>query len=96
VNATLLYHIASVLLLLFALGYRVGFLKLEPPTAECVALRAAMTNVHFQVSGRDYTYGGFYHGLGLYDSVFWFSPCWRLGTLTVIGSEGRWRSRAPA
>jgi hypothetical protein len=88
VNATLLYHIASVLLLLFALGYRVGFLKLEPPTAECVALRAAMTNVHFQVSGRDYTYGGFYHGLGLYDSVFWV-----LAVLTAGHAYGYWIRR---
>jgi len=61
-RATLLYRIASVLLLLFALGHTVGFLKFKPPTAEGVAVRDAMTNVHFQVSGRDYTYGGFYRG----------------------------------
>jgi hypothetical protein len=45
-NATLLYRIASVLLLLFALGHTVGFLKFKPPTAEGVAVRDAITNVH--------------------------------------------------
>jgi len=73
-SATLLYRIASVLLLLFALGHTVGFLKFKPPTAEGVAVRDAMTNVHFQVSGR----GGFYRGLGRCTiPCFWFSPpCW--------------------
>jgi hypothetical protein len=86
-NATLLYRIASVLLLLFALGHTVGFLKFKPPTAEGIAVRDAMTNVHFQVRGRDYTYGGFYRGFGLFNSVFLvFSAvlAWRLGTLAAI------------
>jgi hypothetical protein len=56
-----------------------------------------MTNVHFQVSGRDFTYGGFYRGFGLYNSVFLVFAsvlAWRLGTLaaidpTAIGVVGR-------
>lgn len=56
-NATLLYRIASILVLLFALGHTVGFLKFKPPTAEGIAVRDAMANVHFQVRGHDYSYG---------------------------------------
>jgi hypothetical protein len=40
-----------------------------------------------QVSGRDYTHGGFYRGFGLYNSVFLVFAAvlaWRLGTLATI------------
>jgi hypothetical protein len=79
-----------VLLLLFALWQTVGFLKFKPPTAEGVAARNAVTNVQFQVIGRDYKYGGFYRGFGLYNSVFLvFSVvlAWRLGTLAAIDAK---------
>lgn len=69
-SATVLYRFAAVLLLLFALGHTVGFLKFKPPTPEGVAVRDAMETVHFQVRGRDYSYGGFYRGFGLFNSVF--------------------------
>jgi hypothetical protein len=86
-NATLLYRIASVLLILFALGHTVGFLKFKPPTVEGNAVRDAMTNVHFQVRGRDYTYGGYYRGFGLFNSVFLVFAAmvaWRLATLADV------------
>jgi hypothetical protein len=85
-NATVLYRVASVLLLLFALGHTVGFLKLKPPTPEGIAVRDAMQSVHFQVRGRDYTYGGFYRGFGLFNSVFLVYSAflaWRLGDLAL-------------
>jgi hypothetical protein len=75
-NATLLYRTASVLLLLFALGHTVGFLKFKPPTAEGVAVRDAMTSVHFEVRGHDYSYGGFYRGFGLFNTVFLLFAAW--------------------
>jgi len=81
VNATRLYRIAAVLLILFAAGHTVGFLKLKPPTAEGLAVRDAMNSVHFQVRGRDYSYGNFYLGFGLFNSVYLlFSAflAWRL------------------
>lgn len=53
-NATLLYRIASVLLLLFAVGHTIGFLNFKPPTPEGVAVRDAMNNVHFQVRAETY------------------------------------------
>ena len=95
-NATLLYRIAAVLLLLFALGHTVGFLKFTPPTAEGVAVRDAMVNVHFQVRGRDYSYGSFYRGFGLFNTAFLLFAAllaWHLGTLAArdpqaIGAVG--------
>ncbi len=69
-NGTLLYRIASVLLILFALGHAVGFLKFKPPTPEGIAVRDSMNNVHFQVRGKDYSYGRFYLGFGLFNSAF--------------------------
>lgn len=69
-TAATLYRIASVLLLLFALGHTVGFLTLKPPTPESAAVHDAMNNVRFPVGGRTSTYGGFYVGFGLFDSAF--------------------------
>lgn len=69
-NPKTLYRVAAVLLILFAAGHTFGFLKFKPPTAEGLAVRDAMASVHFQVRGRDYSYGGFYRGFGLFNSVF--------------------------
>lgn len=83
-NVQRLYRISAVLLILFALGHTVGFLKFKPPTPEGMAVRDAMANVHFQVRGRDYSYGGFYVGFGLFNSVFLLYAgflAWRLGEL---------------
>lgn len=89
-NATLLYRIASVLLLLFALGHTIGFLKLKPPTPEGIAVRDAMANVHFKVRGHDYSYGGFYRGFGLFNSVFLLFAAllaWHLGALAARDAQ---------
>ena len=64
-NATLLYRIAAVLLILFAAAHTFGSLNFTPPTPEAVAVRDAMNNVHFQVGGSSYSYGNFYKGLTL-------------------------------
>lgn len=85
-SATVLYRIASVLLVLFTLGHTVGFLKFKPPTADGIAVRDSMTSVHFQVRGKDYTYGNFYRGFGLFNSIFLlFSAvlAWHLGALAA-------------
>jgi hypothetical protein len=85
-NARVLYRIASVLLILFALGHTVGFLKFKPPTAEGIAVHDAMDRVHFQVRGRDYSYGGWYVGFGLFNSIFLLYGAfvaWRLGELVA-------------
>lgn len=85
-NATLLYRIASVVLVLFAAGHTFGFLRFKPPSAEGAAVRDAMNNVTFQVGGRNYTYGGFYQGFGLSISTYLLFTAylaWYLGALAA-------------
>jgi hypothetical protein len=62
-SATLLYRIAAVLLILFAVAHTLGSLSFTPPTPEAAAVRDAMNNVHFTVKGSTYSYGNFYKGL---------------------------------
>jgi len=85
-TATLLYHIASVLLVLFAAGHTFGFLKFKAPTPEGLGVRQAMTDVVFPLRGKNYSYSGFYTGFGLFITIdLLFSAClaWRLGTLAA-------------
>jgi hypothetical protein len=85
-NAKLLYRLATVLLLLFALGHTVGFLRFKAPTEEGQAVRAAMDRVHFEVRSASLSFGGFYVGFGLFVSAsFVFSAflAWYLGGLAA-------------
>jgi hypothetical protein len=83
-KATLLYRIASVLFILFAAGHTFGFLKFKPASPEGLAVRDAMNNVHFQVSGSSFTYSQFYTGFGLYATLYLLFAAflaWHLGDL---------------
>ena len=83
---TLLYRIASILLVLFAAAHTAGFLRFVPPSAEGIAVRDAMYNVHFALRDGTYTYGGFYNGFGLSVSVYLLFAAflaWHLGTLAA-------------
>lgn len=64
-SATLLYCIAAVLLLLFAVGHTVGFMGFKPASPEGLAVRDAMNSVRFEFKGASHSYGGFYTGFGL-------------------------------
>jgi hypothetical protein len=78
------YRIASLVLALFAAGHTYGFLKFTPPTAEGLAVRDAMNQVHFPVKGSDFSYGGFYLGFGLFVTAYLFYSAilaWQLGSL---------------
>ena len=94
--ATWLYRVASIMFLLFALGHTYGFLSFRPSSAEGRAVYQSMNDVHLVVSGRSYTYGGFYRGFGLSATgsmVFWAFLCWYLGDLAranpaAIGTLG--------
>ena len=89
-NATLLYRIASVLLVLFAAGHTFGFMRFKPSAPDALAVRDAMNNVHFQVRGADFSYGGFYTGFGLTITVYLlFSAflAWHLGGLARTHPE---------
>ncbi len=95
-TATLLYRIASVVLVVFAAGHTYGFLKFKPSSAEGVAVRDAMDNVRFQVGSAIFTYGGFYRGFGLLATVYLLFAAflaWHLGGLArntpqAVGSLG--------
>jgi hypothetical protein len=88
-----LYRAASVLFIVFAAGHTFGFLNFKPPTAEGVAVRDAMNNVHF---GANLSYGALYAGFGLYVTLYLlFSAflAWHLGRLAsrlpqAIGALG--------
>jgi hypothetical protein len=83
-NATLMFRIASILFVFFAAGHTFGFMRFKPPTTESLAVREAMNNVHFQVRGSDFSYGGFYTGFGLTITVyliFFAFLSWHLGSI---------------
>jgi hypothetical protein len=85
-NATLLYRIASALLIFFAAGHTIGFLSFKPPTAEGIAVRDAMQNVQFKMGSGTYTYNRFYKGFGLFCTAYLCSRrFWR-------GNWVRWRA----
>jgi hypothetical protein len=79
-----LFRTASVVFLLFAAGHTVGFLSFTPSTAEGIAVRDAMNNVHFPVGAATFSYGGFYRGFGLSATasmLFEAFLAWQLGAM---------------
>jgi hypothetical protein len=82
-KASLLYRIASILLLLFAVGHTLGFRTLDPGWG-VDSLVQTMKSVHFNASGSDRTYWDFFVGFGLFVSVlmaFASIVAWQLGGL---------------
>ena len=89
-SATVLYRIASVLLVLFAIGHTVGFVKFKPSTPEGVAVLEAMNNVHFPVKSAQFTYGQFYNGFGFFATAYLLFAAylaWFLGNLASRNPE---------
>ena len=90
-KATAFYRTAAVLLVLFAVGHTIGFLRFTPPNPEGIAVRQAMDNVHFVVMGSSFSYGGFYRGFGLFITAYLlFSAilAWQFGGLARLGWQG--------
>ncbi|HEV7552214.1 MAG TPA: hypothetical protein VGP65_11045 [Candidatus Angelobacter sp.] len=82
--ATLLYRIAAGVLVLFAAGHTVGFLKFKPPNTEGLSVRDAMDTVRLKIGSGKLTYGDFYRGFGLFCSVYLLFAAylaWYLGGL---------------
>ena len=82
-KASVLYRIASVLLLLFAIGHTVGFRQTDPKWG-VDSLIASMRSIHFDAQGFSRTYWDFYTGFGLFVSVFLLFAAvlaWQLGSL---------------
>ena len=69
-KASVLYRIASVLLLLFAVGHTTGFRQSDPKWG-VDALLASMRSIHFDVQGFNRTYWDLYVAAGLGVGVFY-------------------------
>ena len=83
-NASLLYRISSVLLVLFAVGHTIGFRQVDPNwRADTVV--SGMRSVSFEVQGFNRNYWDFFTGFGLTVTVFLvFSAvlAWRFGSMS--------------
>jgi len=78
-----LYRVASGLLLLFAVGHTLGFLRVDPKWG-VDSLIGSMQSIHFDVQGSSRTYWDFYVGFGLFVTVFLLfaaALAWQLGGL---------------
>ena len=82
-KASLFYRIASVLLVLFAVGHTIGFRQTKPEWG-VDSLITSMRQTHFVVDGFSRSYWNFYVGFGLFVSVlllFAAVVAWQLGSL---------------
>jgi len=68
VNPSLLYRVASVLLVLFAIGHQLGFRQIDPRWGVDSAL-GALKATRFEVQGMTRTYWDFFSGFGFFVTV---------------------------
>jgi hypothetical protein len=83
-KASVIYRVASILLLLFAVGHTIGFRKTMPEWG-VDSLLASMRALHFDAQGFDRTYYDFYVGFGLFVSIFLLFTAllaWQLGGMS--------------
>jgi hypothetical protein len=84
-KASVLYRIASVLLVLFAIPHTLGFRQNVPEWGVGTVI-GSMRSVHFDAQGFDRTYWDFFSAFGLFFSVFLLFAAilaWQLGGLQV-------------
>ncbi len=82
-KASILYRIAAVLLVLFAVGHTFGF-RQSDPTWGVDPLLQAMRSIHFNVQGFSRTYWDLFVAAGLSVGVFYLFAAilaWQLGGL---------------
>jgi len=82
-KASVLYRIAAVLLLLFAVGHTVGF-RQSDPTWGVDALLGSMRSIHFNVQGFNRTYWDLFLAAGFSVGVFYLFAAilaWQLSGL---------------
>ena len=82
-HASMLYRIAAVLLLLFAVGHTLGFGQSDPKWG-VDALLGSMRSIHFQVQGFNRTYWDLFVAAGFSVGVFYLFAAilaWQLGGL---------------
>jgi hypothetical protein len=68
-RVSVLYRIAAVLIVLFAIGHTLGFRQFDPSWG-VEALVGSMRSIHFDVQGFSRTYWDFFVGSGFSVSVF--------------------------
>jgi hypothetical protein len=82
-KASWLYRIASVLLVLFAIGHTLGFRQTNPEWGVGVLIES-MRSIHFDAQGFYRTYWDFFSAFGFFFSVFLLFAAvlaWQLGGL---------------
>jgi hypothetical protein len=82
-KASVFYRIASVLLVLFAVGHTLGFRQSDPSWGIDTLLNS-MRSIHFQVQGFSRTYWDLFVAAGFSVGVFYFFAAmlaWQLGGL---------------
>src|SRR5690242_4845292 len=67
-KASWLYRIASILLVLYAIGHTWGFWQVDPKWG-VDSLVQSMKSTHFNANGSDRTYWDFFFGFGLFVTV---------------------------
>ena len=80
-KAALMYRMAAILLLLFAIGHTLGF-RQSDPAWHADAVVGAMQSLHFDIQGFRRSYWDFFEGSGFCVGVFFvFSAilAWQLG-----------------
>jgi len=70
-SPSVLYRIASVLLVLFGLGHQLGFRSVDPGWGVDSAI-GALKAAQFRVQGMTRTYWDFFSGFGFFVTVFLF------------------------
>jgi len=82
-KASAWYRIASVLLVLFAVGHTLGFRQTDPEW-KVDSLISSMRSIHFDLQGFNRSYWDFFSAFGLFFSVFLLFAAvfaWQLGGL---------------
>ena len=82
-KASILYRVAAVLLLLFAVGHTLGFSQSDPKWG-VDALLGSMRSIHFDVQGFNRTYWDLFVAAGFSVGVFYLLAAilaWQLGSL---------------
>ncbi|MDQ6734933.1 MAG: hypothetical protein M3Z35_12625 [Nitrospirota bacterium] len=80
----MLYRIASILLLLFAIVHTMGFRQIDPKWGIDFMIQS-MRSIHFNANGSERTYWDFFAGCGLFVTVLMVLASiilWQLGGLS--------------
>jgi hypothetical protein len=95
-KAPILYRVAAILLILFAVAHTLGFSQPPDPKWGADGVVASMRSLHFDVQGSNRTYWDFFMAAGLSIGVLYLFAgilAWQLGSLPA---ETRSRLRGVA